>query len=57
MEDTLTIGWELYTRLPDEDALLADIENFPSDQYVNWSEMNRKHGITNRNAGQIVNMP
>ena len=40
--------------IPDEDSLLADIENFPSDQYINWSEMGRKHGITNRNAGQIV---
>jgi len=40
--------------IPNPDALLYGIENFPSDEHINWSQMARKHNISGSNAGQIV---
>ena len=40
--------------IPNPDALLHDIENFPPGEYINWSKMARKHNISGSNAGQVV---
>ena len=40
--------------IPNSDVLLHDIENFPPGEYINWSQMARKHNISGSNAGQVV---
>ena len=40
--------------IPNPDALLHDIENFPPGEYINWGQMARKHNISGSNAGQVV---
>ena len=38
----------------DKDAVLAEVEAWPEDRMVNWSEIARNHGIDAKNGGQIV---
>ena len=38
----------------DKNKLRETIENWPTDTTINWSEVARDHGITGKNAGQVV---
>ena len=33
---------------------MEELENYPPNQKINWSEVARRYKIPNRNAGQVL---
>ena len=38
----------------DIEEALTELENFPPDKKINWSEMATKHNIPGKNSGQVL---
>ena len=47
-------GCSLTTVLIDKEAVLAEASAWSDEQKVNWSELARRHGVVQKNGGQMV---